>query len=347
MTSLNGLLESLSDEHRNDFFVHLAMVVLKQYSIGECTPVFLQHNSGITYRVEVVGQSSCFLLKIHEPVGTGQKASFEQIQSRMEWLEKLIQTSNLTIQAPIMNMVGVFVTQVPVSEAGEMVFGTLQKWIEGEHPNGDFTLAQVRSVGKMMALLHETSGQWQSSGKTGLEEYGAAELLQDVEQLHTMVDANIILSTQYLAIEQAGQRICKILDLLGADPKVYGPIHGDLHQENVLFYQNDVRPIDFDGLRNSYYLFDLGTTLYHILYQRVEFREALIDGYLSVRALSVSDHQLLEAFVTWSAINNLAFQSTIPQQVQSKLFVRNIYQLTDEFCPRVIANEPFVLVQNG
>ena len=346
MTSLNVFLDSLPDEQRNEFFIQLALVALKQYSIGECNPVFLQHNSGITYRVNSENQSSCFLLKIHEPVGTGPKASFEQIQARMEWLEKLAQTSSLVVQAPTMNIDGKFVTKVPVSETGETVFGTLQEWIEGEHPAGDFTIAQATAVGEMMAILHQNSNRWHSSSMTDLGEYQAEDLSKDVEQLLSMVEATAISSAQYLAIQQASQRIRQVTDSLGSDPAVYGPIHGDLHHGNILFFENKVCPIDFDSLRNSYYLFDLGTTLYHILHQKVEFRKALIKGYSSIRELSVAESQYLEAFVTWSAINNLAFQSTISQQVQSKLFVRNIRQLTDDFCPKVIANEPFVLVGN-
>jgi Ser/Thr protein kinase RdoA (MazF antagonist) len=346
MTSLNVFLDDLSDEKRDGFFVQLALVALKQYSIGEYKPVFLQRNSGITYRIDSIDQNPCFLLKIHEPVGTGQKVSFEQIQARMEWLEKLAQTSKPVVQAPIMNIDGKFVTKVSVSETGETVLGTLQNWIEGEHPEGDLTIAETTSVGEMMAMLHQTGRRWQLSRMTGLEEYRTEDLLKDVQQLLSMVDANVISSAQYFAIEQASQRIRQITNLLGTDPEVYGPTHGDLHHGNILFFENKVCPIDFDGLRNSYYLFDLGTTLYHILYQKVEIRIALVNGYSSIRELSVAESQYLEAFVTWSAINNLAFQSTISQQVQSKLFVGNIRQLTDEFCPKVIANEPFVLVGN-
>jgi Ser/Thr protein kinase RdoA (MazF antagonist) len=179
---------------------------------------------------------------------------------------------------------------------------------------------------------------------TGLGDYQADDLLHDIDQLHTALDVNLISSTQYSAIKQAGQQIRQITAVLSTDPEVYGPIHGDLHHGNILFFENNVSPIDFDSLRNSYYLFDLGTTLYHILYQMPEFRNALVDGYSAVRELSVAEIQYLESFVTWSAIGNLAFQSTIPQQLTSKSFERNIRQLTNEFCPKVIANEPFVLV---
>ena len=344
MTSLNVFLDDLSNEKRNEFLVQLAVVALRQYSIREFVPVFLQHNSGITYRVDSLDQSFCFLLKIHEPLGTGPKASIEQIQARMEWLEKLTQTSSLVVQAPIKNMDGVFVTKVSIPGTGETVLCTLQNWVEGEYPNGDFTIAQVESIGVMMAMLHQTSSQWRLLTRDGLEDYRAEDLLAEVEQLHTMVDANIISSIQFAAIEQASQRINQIACWLGTDPEVYGPIHGDLHHGNILFFENKACPIDFDSLRNSYYLFDLGTTLYHILYQGAEFRKALVDGYSSIRALSASERQCLEVFVTWSAINNLTFQSTIPRQIQSKSFVRNMHQLTDEFCTKVVRDEPFVLV---
>jgi Ser/Thr protein kinase RdoA (MazF antagonist) len=233
---------------------------------------------------------------------------------------------------------------VPVSEIGETVLCTLQDWIQGEHFDRDFTIPEAKSVGTMMALLHQTNGQWQSSRAVGLEDYHLDNLREDLEQLRTIVDAKIISSTQFYALEQVSQRISQITGWLGTNPEVYGPIHGDLHHENILFFEHNVCPIDFDALRKSYYLFDLGTTLYHILYQPVEFRSALIDGYSLIRPLSTAERQYLEAFVTWSAISNLAFQSTIPQQIQSKSFVRNMRQLVDEFCTKVIREEPFVLI---
>src|SRR5574341_29031 len=335
MSSLNVFLDRLLEEKPNDFFIQLATVVLKPYSIGECIPRFLHHNSGITYHVESANGKSHYLLKIHEPVGIGPKASFEKIQARMQWLERLAQTSGLVLQIPIKNADGMFVTKVPISETGEAVLCTLQNWIVGEHPHGDFTIGQAESVGVMMARMHQTSSQWQSSSMAALEDYGEGNLLEEVEQLQTMVDANIISSTQYLAIEEASQLIRQITSVLGTDPEVYGPIHGDLHHDNIRFVDDHLCPIDFDGLRNSYYLFDLGTTFYHILYQKAEFRHSLVDGYSSVRRLSAAERQYLEVFVTWSAISNLAFQSTIPRQVPSRLFVRNLHQLTDEFCTKV------------
>lgn len=346
MAALNVFLDNLTDGKRYEFFVQVARTALKQYSIEDYTLLFLQQNSNVTFRVDLVEQPSRFLMKIHELVGSGPKASYEQIQAQMEWLDNLAQTSNLVVQAPVRNRDEMFVTRVLVPETGENVFCTLQYWVEGEHPDGDFTLSQAEAVGAMMAVLHQTSSQWQSSKAVPLADYQLPDLLEEVKQLCTLVKEGILSNEQFSMIEHAIEQIGKIVDVLGNDADVYGAIHGDLHHENILFLDEKVCPIDFDGLKNSYYLFDLGTTLYHILYQEVKIRNALIDGYSSFQSLPVSQYLTLEAFVTWSAINNLAFQSTIPKQIHSKFFVRNIRQLTNEFCPKVIANEPFVLIEN-
>src|ERR1041385_8015169 len=202
MTALSAFLDDLSDEQRSHFYLQLALIALEQYSMGECKPVFLQHNSGISYRINSANEESCFLLKIHEPIGTGPKASFEQIQARMEWLDKLVQTSDLIVQAPVPNKDGNFVTNVQVLEIEETIECTLQKWVEGEHSHRDFTLIQAESVGAMLAKLHQTSSLWQSSMKVRLEDDQASDLLDEVKQLHKMVDAHMISSTQFETMEQ-------------------------------------------------------------------------------------------------------------------------------------------------
>ncbi len=344
MTALYTFLESLSAEHIKEFYLRLAQTVLNRYSFENVRIEFIQHNSGITYRVESFNGKPRFLLKIHEPVGTGQKASLEQIRVRMEWLAELAKTSKLVVQTPVENTNGAFVTEVPVLEIDSSVLCSIQNWVEGEHQDGDFTIFQAESAGAMMAVLHQNSSHLISSRMVDLPNYTINNLLDDVKQLHAMVGADIISLAQFTAIERASQRISQTASVLGDSSEVYGPVHGDLHQGNILFFHDQVRPIDFDSLRNSYYLFDLGTTLYHILYQDVEFRNALISGYTSIRKLSIAECQYFDAFVTWSAINNLAFQSTISQQVKSKFFVRNLHQLTDEFCAKIIRDEPFVLM---
>ena len=178
-------------------------------------PVFLQYNSGIAYRIESIDRKPRFLLKIHEPVGTGPKASLEQIQVRMEWLAELAKTSKLVVQTPVENTNGAFVTKVPVVEVGASVLCTNQNWVEGEHQDGDFTIFQAESAGAMMAVLHQNSSHLISSRMVDLPNYTINNLLDDVNQLHTMVGADIISLAQFTAIERASQRIIEAASMLG------------------------------------------------------------------------------------------------------------------------------------
>jgi len=131
---------------------------------------------------------------------------------------------------------------------------------------------------------------------------------------------------------------------LGEQPQVWGPIHGDLHHDNLLFDRDEIRPIDFDALSLAHYHADLGVTLYHIFYQETTLRRALLDGYRSVRHLQDQHVFYLKAFLTRAAIDNLSFQISIPQQRMSQLFARNLRQLAGEFCDKLIVGQPFVFV---
>ncbi|MEK4324654.1 phosphotransferase [Paenibacillus sp. FSL R7-0312] len=56
----------------------------------------------------------------------------------------------------------------------------------------------------------------------------------------------------------------------------WGMIHADLIPNNLLFYEQEVRPIDFGACGFGYYLFDLGWTFSYI---HPSFREQLLQSY--------------------------------------------------------------------
>ncbi len=138
--------------------------------------------------------------------------------------------------------------------------------------------------------------------------------------------------------------ITQITERLGREPTVWGAIHGDVHHGNLLFADTTVHPIDFDNLHATYYLLDLGTTLYHILHQDVAIRAAFVRSYQQLQSLPLAEDGMLELFVTWAAMTNLAFQITIPDQRISPIFARNLRQLMNDFCPKVLSTILFVCV---
>lgn len=95
------------------------------------------------------------------------------------------------------------------------------------------------------------------------------------------------------AVEGGIERIREALGVYGAPAGRFGPIHADLTPENVLRTPDGLVLIDFDDFAAGWHLFDLATALYfytpHPRYD--EYRDALFEGYESVRPLDAADRE--------------------------------------------------------
>jgi Ser/Thr protein kinase RdoA (MazF antagonist) len=261
MSELTSILSELSPLKRIQYYQQLATIVLDSYALALGAPEFLQHNSGITYRVPVRGTNQSFLLKIHDPIGDGAAHSATQINARMVWLAEFGPVAPFAIQEPVPNRDGTLVTTVVFPGLVHPVPCTLQHWIPGEHPTSDFTLPQIEAVGAMMAKLHSHSATWKAVQESNLPTYDTDDLCREVAQLHHAVTLNLLSADEYHRLEQTSKVITQMTERLGREPTMWGAIHGDLHHGNLLFEDTAVHPIDFDNLHATYYLLDLGTTL--------------------------------------------------------------------------------------
>jgi hypothetical protein len=81
MHELTASFAGLSPDRQQQRYEAIACAALAAYDLGEVRPVFLQHNSGLVFRVEATDTTKRFMLKIHEPIGTGSAASVEQVRA--------------------------------------------------------------------------------------------------------------------------------------------------------------------------------------------------------------------------------------------------------------------------
>jgi Ser/Thr protein kinase RdoA (MazF antagonist) len=337
-----GSFAGLSPDQQEQRYETIARAALAAYDLGAVQLVFLQHNGGLVFRVESADRAKRYVLKIHEPVGTGSAATAEQIRARLDWLAGLSRATNLVVQDPIPNRAGELLTSACCSDLLEPLHCTLQRWVEGEHTDQDFTPAQAYQIGALLAELHDFSSQWMSPTAVSIPRYQVSTLHANIAALRPAIELGILSASEYARIVAAGQLIEEVIRKLGERPKVWGAIHGDLHHGNLLFCGNEIRPIDFDSLCLAHYHADLAITLYHILHQEHQVRRMLLEGYCSIRHLPEDQPLYLEAFVTSGAIDNLAFQISIPSQQITRLFARNMWQLANVFCGKLIEGQPFV-----
>src|SRR5205085_6982945 len=108
-------------------------------------------------------------------------------------------------------------------------------------------------------------------------------LAEHVHTLRAALDHELLPATSFAVIVAAHQQIATLMAKLGTAPDVWGPVHGDLHYDNVLLLENEVRPIDFTGLRLAHYFYDIGVTIYHIYHQGPGIRRAFMNGYQQFR----------------------------------------------------------------
>jgi len=98
MSALTSILNQLSPTKRVQHYQDLAATALASYPLVLGVPEFLQHNSGITYRVPARDTNQRFLLKIHDSIGEGLAESATHIDARMVWLAELGQVTPFAIQ---------------------------------------------------------------------------------------------------------------------------------------------------------------------------------------------------------------------------------------------------------
>lgn len=340
MTFLSTILATLSAKEKSAYYAHCADLILRHYYLNGITAHFVQHNAGIVFRLEDAQGRACFLLKIHESAGDALLDTPEQLTAQMAWLAHLATDGRVVVQAPFANNQGQFVSLVQLPGMDRLSPCTVQQWITAEHAK-QWEPKHAHAVGVLLATLHNISAEGPQQNSAHFGAYHERHLRESLEQLQVTVELAMINTSQYKLILQAGESIVAYLEHIERTPDRWGLIHGDLHQGNVFFQDEKAAPIDY-GPYFSYFLYDLGVSLYHATFDEVSIRKALVAGYALVRPLTQPDHDALETFMLAAALNNLAFQATLQEHRLSAINRRNMLQFVEKFCRPFVAKEPFL-----
>lgn len=115
-------------------------------------------------------------------------------------------------------------------------------------------------------------------------------------------------------MQQVGQQVGRVFATLGQTRTSYGLIHGDLHQQNILFHEGQARALDFEYCGWGYFLYDFTPLLWQLKLRPdyAELEQALWEGYQAVRPLPSDWRAHLEtliaarqvASIRWLALNH-------------------------------------------
>ena len=183
MREFSASLLELSPDQRARRYTAIARAALEHYALGAVEPMFLQHNSGLAFRVDSLRDRARFLLKIHEPIGESGAIRAEQIKVRLEWLRELRRATGLVVQEPVPNAAGDLLTSAYYADLALPFLCTLQQWVERKHPHGDFTEAQIYHIVVLMARLHDFSGHWIAPAAANIPRYNISNLRTNIISL--------------------------------------------------------------------------------------------------------------------------------------------------------------------
>jgi Ser/Thr protein kinase RdoA (MazF antagonist) len=291
----------------------LAVNALAAYEVSDSRLTPLLHEDNTTFRVDPANGER-YVLRIHRPLRT-----VEAVRSEMTWLAALRRETDFVVPEPIPTRAGDLLTVASLEGIPEPRICVLFRWIDGRFLDSRLTPSHMERVGAFMARLQFHGAQFQrpegfmrgrldnlTDQARRLSAHGASEA-----QVRAQIDhpedetAAIRLITEVCSPEDGARvatlirKIREVQRAVGQGPETFGLIHGDLHQGNYLFYQGQVRAIDFDDCGYGYYLYDMAVTLSEVNWRKntSALRTSFLAGYRSVYNFPFEHEQYLDTFI--------------------------------------------------
>lgn len=297
---------SLSYDEQVKRLEHLAKIALSWYSQNrEHHITLLQHWLNTTFRVDVYarggkangGKVERYTLRIHRP----GKLAAQAIWSELAWLQAIHRETNLVVPEPIAALDGSLVVTAESKGVPEARHCVLLRWVEGDfrYTASELGPTELERVGVFMAKLHTHAEQFILPAGFTRSRWDCESLLNRI-QITPEKLRSIISPAQERVIQATAENIRACMRSLDEQPGVFGLIHEDLHQGNYLFYNGEVRAIDFDNCGFGYYLYDIAVTFSTITQweQYPALRAAFLKGYQSLRSLPPDYDRLIDLFIS-------------------------------------------------
>ena len=289
----------------------LAEEALAACGLAAARPRFLRWAGNTLFRVYAPATSDDggglfepgqYLLRIHEP-GYQQPAALEL---ELAWLAAMRREADLPVPEPVAAVDGRLLISVSHPSVPDARHCSLLRWVKGSLLAHRYTPHHLRAQGRLMARMHDfaarcSTAQWQLSPGLTKRRFDWAGLFEnDVGSGMPNGEAWSLLAPGYReAFTTVAEQVRKVMDAWGQGPEVYGLIHGDLGVDaNLLFRQGEPRAIDFDDSGFGYWAYDLGVALETCWYRQdyPRYRDALLEGYVEVRALPQEQAAQVELF---------------------------------------------------
>lgn len=304
---------------------------------------FIRHNENIAIKIINNVDVSEYLLRAHTPITPslqGVQHTFEGLNAEMVLLNSLGEQTSLSLQQPIKNMNGSFVSTISDSNNNFCPLGTLLTWKEGEVYTGKELNSEniAYEVGIVLAKLHNFSSKWTIPHPFIRPNYDIDKYTNLTDRLQYGLNMNLFKSKHYDIILDTMKNIRNIFDGTPKTNNNWGIVHADLQGGNIIVNNDIVTPIDFCFSGYGFYLYDIGVTLTSF---NTKLRKKVLEGYKTLRNIDVDDESLISAGFILGIFGGFGFG--IYNQKRHPWIKRRMPFVTEEYCLSLLDKKSFIL----
>ena len=269
-----------------DSLTAFAHEILKKYGITDAEVESINFEFNATFSVSTQsGQKYALRLNINST------RIVSNIQAETQWVRDLARIPSINVPTPIASLDDQYLVSAQHADSGQMIYGVMYSWLEGEEIGDEPTLDQLHTVGRAMALLHENSSHFTLTDGAELPTFN--DFFWGTEDYLFSGKSTLIPKDRQL-IEQARDLIMMFTDELYATSEVH-IIHADLHGWNLMWHEDQLSIFDFDDCGYGVEAQDIAVALYYL--DTPEQDAALLDGYKSIRPLPIYSEKAMKALL--------------------------------------------------
>lgn len=280
----------------------LARAALAQWDIEPQGLRLIKYRENAVFEVSAV-DGRCYALRIHR---SGYHTDAE-LRSELEWTRALA-ADGFDVPEIVPTRVGALFAVARHSGIPEPRQVDVFEWVQGRQlgsieeglaGDADSHARTFRIVGALAARLHEQTARWKLPPGFTRHAWDAEGLMGERPYWGRFWELQALSDAERALLLRARDRMRGELAALERSPRVYGLIHADFVPENILIDGERVRVLDFDDAGFGWHMFEIATSLYFQMGEPYfgAIRDALIEGYRSLRALSEADLALLPLFL--------------------------------------------------
>ena len=264
-------------------FVH---EILKKYGVSNAEVESINFEFNATFSVSTQsGQRYSLRLNINST------RTVSNIQAETQWVRDLARIPSINVPTPIASLDDQYLVSAQHADSGQMIYGVMYSWLEGEEIGDEPTLDQLHTVGRAIALLHENTSEFLLTDGAELPIFN--DFFWGTEDYLFSSKSTLILKDRQL-IEQARDLIMKYTDELYSTSVVH-IIHADFHGWNLMWHEDQVFIFDFDDCGFGVEAQDIAVALYWLNTPTAD--STLLEGYRSVRPLPAYSDKAMKALL--------------------------------------------------